>query len=364
MPTASSIPRQTVGKTFLVAVSLLGIGALAQFTAVGWAFYSRFRTAPELVEASSSQQGIGAPIVLGDPFADALIPGEPIKPKPLQQFPYRPVPIVPEAPPPAAPPESRFDELITQARLLRERGDTYTAITRLREALALDGRNAMPLAEIALTYEKMGMSDKAAEHWRKVYDLGENAGVYYAAADAKMKASQAQALLKAMPVATAEPSPETAPSNEAAAAGIPQNAKIGLGSISRQDLPGSSEKKFTLRVPLNAKPRARIDVQDVAIQVFFYDIVAGRTLERTNAEVTTRWSSPPPDWSDGDEEVLEVTYAQLPPAQGEAATDRKFYGYVVRVYYKDALQDTRAEPTRLDQQFPAPRTLAQPDQNP
>jgi hypothetical protein len=160
-----------------------------------------------------------------------------------------------------------------------------------------------------------------------------------------------------------------APVSEAAApagpAAVPQNAKLGLGTISRQDGGGGApDKKFTLRVPLVAKPRARIDVQDVAIQVFFYDLVEGRTVERTNAEVTTRWSSPPADWGDGDEEVLEVTYSQLPPAQGEPPTDRKFYGYVVRVYYKDALQDTRAEPTRLEQQFPAPRTLAQPDPQP
>ncbi len=361
MPTASSIPRQTVGKTFMVAVSLLGIGALAQFSAVSWAFYSRFRTTPNVALNESTSV---APISLGDPFGDQPILGTPMKPKPLLQFPYRPVPIIQEAPA-AAPPESRFDELVAQARTLRDRGDTYTAITRLREAQALDPTDGMPMAEIALTYEKMGMADKAAEHWKKVYDLGEGAGVYYAAADAKLKASQAQAMLKAAPPAAPLAAAESAPIDQAAAeAAVPQNAKLGLGTIARQDISSDSQRaKFTLRVPLIAKPRARIDVQDVAIQVFFYDAVAGRTLERTNAEVTTRWSSPPPDWSDGDEETLEVTYAQPPPAQGDPTNERKFYGYVVRVYYKDALQDARAEPARLDQQFPAPRTLAQPDPN-
>ena len=359
MPIATSIPRQTVGKTFIVAVSLLGIGALAQFAAVSWAFYSRFSTTPDLASSESSQQ-LGAPISLGDPFGDEHVPGEPIKPRPLLQSPYRPVPIVPETP--AQPtPQSRFDELVNQARMLRDRGDTYTAITRLREAMVLDPSKALPLAEIAVTYEKMGMAEKAAEHWKKVYGMGESAGVYFAAAEAKMKATQAQAMLQAMPAPEPEQPTEALPSRSAAPGEIPQNAKLGLASITRQEVSGGPQAKFVLRVPVLAKPKARIDVEDVAIQVFFYDAVDGRALERTSAEVTTRWNNPPADWADGDEEILEVTYAQQPPAQGEPAVDRKFYGYVVRVYYKDALQDSRAEPARLEQQFPAPRTLAQPD---
>lgn len=355
MPIATSIPRQTVGKTFIVAVSLLGVGALAQFVAVGWAFYSRFSTTPDL--AGAETQPLGAPISLGDPFGDDAADSEPIKPQPLLQSPYRPVPIVPETPAPATA-QSRFDELVDQARMLRDRGDTYTAITRLREAMVLDPTKALPLAEIAVTYEKMGMAERAAEHWKKVYDMGESAGVYFAAAEAKMQAAQAQAMT--IPEKTEQPV-EAGPSRTVAPGEIPQNAKLGLSDITRQEISGGPQAKFTLRVPVLAKPRARIDVQDVAIQVFFYDAVDGRAIERTTAEVTTKWNNPPADWADGDEETLEVTYTQVPPAQGEPPADRKFYGYVVRVYYKDALQDSRAEPARLEQQFPAPRTLAQPD---
>jgi hypothetical protein len=242
-------------------------------------------------------------------------------------------------------------------------------VTRFREALALEPQSPLALAEIANTYEKMGAPEKAAEHWRRIYDMGEAAGVYYTAAEAKMKASQAQAILKAMPgtnpqdlAAVAEATRPAPPSPENV--GMFPGSKLGFGDItSREESDPSSLRKMILRVPVRAKPRARIDVNDVTIQVLFYDVLNGKTLEKTNAQVSYRWANPPADWSDDDVEVLEVIYQQLPPDQGEPMENRKFYGYLARVYYKDALQDARAEPARLGQTYQAPRML-QPDSAP
>ncbi|MHA3771396.1 tetratricopeptide repeat protein [Verrucomicrobiota bacterium sgz303538] len=372
MSFASPITRQTVGKTFTVGISVLGVGALLQLSAIGWIFYSRFRTTP-LPTANATVEGSNATRSFDDPFVEdepgsggmPTVTAVPAKPAPTAQFPYKPVPITLEQASAPAPvqPESRFTELIEQARTLRERGDTSTAITRFREALALDPQNPLPLAEIATTFEKVGAADKAAEHWRRIYDMGEAAGVYYTAAEAKMKASQAQAILQTMPKTTpqdlavaAEATRQPAPATESAAT-VP-GSKLGLGDVTRRDeVDPSALQKFTLRVPIRAKPRARIDVRDVTIQVLFYDVINGRTLDKTNAQVSTRWANPPGDWGDDDVETLEVTYTQQPPEQGEPMENRKFYGYIVRIYYKDALLDTRAEPARLNQTFPAPRTL-------
>ena len=38
------------------------------------------------------------------------------------------------------------------------------------------------------------------------------------------------------------------------------------------------------------------------------------------------------------------------------STNRKYLGYIVRIYYNDQLQDKRAEPTKLLNLFPAPNT--------
>ena len=140
---------------------------------------------------------------------------------------------------------------------------------------------------------------------------------------------------------------------------INEGASLGIGIITMDELTDEeSERKFVLRVPLKARPRARVEVRDVVIQVLFYDFVDNKDIVQTSANVNSRWASTPPDWSDGDTEVLEVEYQQ-PKKEGDDANkeSRKYFGYNVRLYYKDELQDSRAEPARLGAQFPAPTTL-------
>jgi hypothetical protein len=384
---ASPITRQTVGRTFITSISILGVGALLQLGAIGWVFYSRFHTTPLPAGPLTASDGAVGTRGFNDPFGDDDAPGAPpgSNPRPViparpvtdSQFAFQPVPIIanqgagPQPDPEPAPEttdNSRFGELIQQARMLRERGDTSTAITRFREALALQPDNPMPTAEIASTYERMAAPEKAAEHWRRIYDMGESAGVYFTAAEAKMKVSQTEALLQAVPTtnvqeleAAAQAAQPTPRSGEAV--GMFPGSRLGFGQLTMREETQPEGKKVTVRVPVRARSKARVDVNDVTIQVIFYDLLNGRTLEKTNAEVSYRWSNPPADWADEDVEVLEVSYLPPPPLQGEPVENRKFYGYLARVYYKDALQDARAEPTKLGQTYPAPRML-QPDSAP
>jgi tetratricopeptide (TPR) repeat protein len=252
-------------------------------------------------------------------------------------------------------PQTRFDELIEQGRALRERGDTSSALIRFREAQTLDPRNPLPIAEAARTYEAMAFYEKAAEQWKRIYDMGETAaGSYYIAADARLKQSQTLALMQAQQNSGAG-------TNDAAVSTTNAGATLGIGIISmEEEADADAERKFVLRAPLRAKPRARVEVRDVVIQVLFYDMVDNKDVVQTNANVNSRWASTPPDWSDGDTEVLEVEYAQAKVDATDAKREaRKYFGYIVRLYYKDELQDSRAEPARLGAQFPAPTTLPQ-----
>ena len=99
--------------------------------------------------------------------------------------------------------QDRFNELVEQAKTLREHGDTYAAVTKLREAQATDPNNPLATAELAMTYEKMGFNEKAAENWNRIYEMGEAAGIYYEAARGRRQATQAQVLRDA--AATAAP---------------------------------------------------------------------------------------------------------------------------------------------------------------
>ncbi len=367
MSAVSPITRQTVGRTFIVAISALGVGAVAQLVVLGWVFYSRFRTTPLPESPAGPTPAIVTPArEFTDPFEEpATAVAAPARP--AMTPPPKPTPI-PQPPPrqtAEATVQDRFNELVEQARMLRERGDTYAAVTRLREAQAMDEKNPLAPAELALTYEKMGFIDRASESWRKVYDMGEVAGIYYAAADGRLKASQAQALKQAQgslpapatPTPTSTVSAPAALSGEGETVGLGPTSKLGLGELKRRDQtdPAASQK-FTLEVPIRAKARARIDVREMIVQVQFFDVVNGRTLDRTSAVTNYKWAAPPADWGDGDVETLEVTYAL--PAMRVADEERKYYGYIASVYYKNALQDFRSDPPALAQRAPPPPKLA------
>jgi hypothetical protein len=87
-------------------------------------------------------------------------------------------------------------------------------------------------------------------------------------------------------------------------------------------------------------------------------MVDGRRIEETAANVKSHWLNPPADWVGSQTEQLDVEY-QLPkpPSAADVIVDRKYYGYIVRVYYKELLQVAVAEPASLAKLHPAPPTV-------
>src|SRR5450631_1506646 len=79
------------------------------------------------------------------------------------------------------------DRLLKDALALREKGDMPNALAKLQEAQAADPKNASVLAELAKTYESMGLIDRSNETWRKVQELGPAAGDQFAIADKRLK---------------------------------------------------------------------------------------------------------------------------------------------------------------------------------
>lgn len=283
-----------------------------------------------------------------DPFesvANTPATSEPIAPPP------KPVPVSSAKLNPQAPPETRYQELVLQGKQLRERGDTGAALVKLREAMALETQNPEAIAEMAVTFERMSLMDKASEQWKRIFDMGSEAGPFYVAAESRMKMSQAQAIAAVQTVQGGE-------SKEGPVSRLKADAALGVGDIVREERPESGGTRFALRVPLKAKRGEKVGVSDVDIHVLFYDLVDGKTPVQTSADVSYRWASSPIDWSTADPETLEVEYSQQPPlATGPKSEKREYHGYVVRVYYKGQLQDLRASPETLNAKFPAPQTL-------
>ena len=282
-----------------------------------------------------------------------------------------------------APSQSLADRLLREGIESRDRGDTTTALARFDEALDSEPNNTAVLEETAKTYESMQLLDRANETWRRIQEMGPSAGAAYEPADRRLK-------LGVPPVTgttesgVAAASVDAAPHNDVG--GNRDGSAMGISEVKTTETPDpDAEKNLTLQIGIKKQPGATIDHTKVKILVEFYDTVGDKDIKLTNADVNYEWLTPKHDWSETNPEVLSVRYVRAKTAGvspesslSEAAAtvrpgqktrgktsaadsgQRKYLGYIIRVYYDDDLQAVQAEPSRLLQHFPpAKSTLAQ-----
>ncbi|NBV32439.1 MAG: hypothetical protein EBR81_01185 [Proteobacteria bacterium] len=236
---------------------------------------------------------------------------------------------------------SAWQDLLEQSRAAGAKGEMENAIRLLELAESQVPQQPAALADIAIQMERCAPPERAINLWSRVHQFGVSAGVYYAAADAKLR------LLNTKTTDAASASNKSDASTN--------SGPLRFGKFISKEIQGSLPERrlFTLSVPVKKIVSEAVQVKDVSIQVQFYDQVNGRMLERTNASLRWKWASAPVDWLDDSIETLNVDYRQS-PGGGE---DRRYFGYVASVYYQDKLLDSRADPVRLGQQYPPPRLL-------
>ncbi|MEI8235135.1 MAG: hypothetical protein WCH57_10685 [Verrucomicrobiota bacterium] len=368
MPAIASLPSLSGTRTFVVTMTLLGVVAMGEMGVLWWRLFGR--SSPPLAAAPAhpaTAQAAAPPLSAPDPAQEQAAAAE----KSLLASLPKPTPTPAPQPTPAQPavtPQSQVAELISMAKDLRDRGDTGTAMMRLRQAQGIFSSYAPIISEMAITYEKMGLTDKAVEQWRRIYEMGERAGIYYAAAEAKLRALQLPG-----------PAPEETTSSRAAAGGLaPDTAGdaatvFSLGKVGTTDDTGTTQpaRRLKLALPILARPGSRVDPRDVVIQVFFYEMLRDGSVVETNASVTSSWvrrvnaagEVQPVDWSTAAPEVLEVAYAQpeFDPRDPRTRERRNYFGYSVRIYYKGVLNAKFADPPRLLTQFIPPSALPSTD---
>lgn len=376
------LPPTRSGRTFFFAAAALGALAGLQLVAFG----------VHLVQAS---RRIGAPTAevalppqtpLAVAPAPALAPTSAptgVAPSPLPAPPSiaRPTPAVAERS------ASNPSDLLDQARQLRQSGDTNSALARLRDAQAIAPDSPMLIAETALTYEAMGLNDRAFEQWQRLYDQGETVGALYYMAEARVHHV-----------------PSTAGSRAAAAAaqeaddGFQESSVLKIVNLALDERSDpDAEKKLALKISVKNKPGFMVDPRRVKIEARFYDLLDGKDVVITNAVTGFAWLTAPVNWANDQTEILETTYlrpkidpaAAATPAPTPAATPapkpsrrgrqskkaaasapeatpapppppvpvRTYLGFSVCLYYNGQLQDQQATPVRLLQQFPPPLTL-------
>ena len=302
---------------------------------------------------------------------------------PAASSPLAPAPAAaqPSVPPVAVlntPPASIVDQLLREGKEFRERGDTTNALARFQEALDSEPDNTAVLQEQAQTYESMQLLDRANDVWRKIKQITPSDSATYALADRRLKVG-----------VTAQPTVEPGggpvegdiPSRKDVG-GNPDGPIMGISDVKAKETSDpDAETNLALEIGIKKESGAAIDHNKVRILVFLYDIVNDKDIRLTDADVSNEWLTSKHDWSDTNPEVLQVRYvraktggalsesslseaaAKVRPGQkGRGSKNsadigqRKYLGYIVRVYYGDDLQAVQAEPARLLQQFPASKS--------
>lgn len=233
-------------------------------------------------------------------------------------------------------------ETVEAARQARRLGDMMAALESLRAADLREPQHPEILGEMGLTYEAMGLHEKARAAWRAVQAMGETeAGGYHTLATSKLEG----AVTEAFP-----------PANHA--------VSLGACQVRREPQKAGAGERVTVRVPILAVPGAVIDPSQMDIHVFLFEqINDGERIEQVRAEEPLQnWISEPVDWSDANGETLDITYDLTAPTPEELRNigQRKFHGYIVKLFYQNQLVGEQAQPPNLHN-FPPRNGPSGPD---
>ena len=111
----------------------------------------------------------------------------------------------------------------------------------------------------------------------------------------------------------------------------------------------NAQTHFTLKI--GVKPRPGTQNGDVVIIVSFYDLTRDNKMKPTDARTGYNWLTSTRDWTDASPKFLAATYVR-PKTHMPAAEERRYGGFIVRVYFDGQLQDSRATPPELLTLFP------------
>lgn len=218
-----------------------------------------------------------------------------------------------------------IEQMIDAGSESRASGDMLGALDQFRQAEAILPEHPRILAEIAATSQGLGMAPRAALYWERILAMGpETGGPWFEIAQAELSGERG-APMKAPPI-------------------------LRLGRVSAaRDQTVTQGEKVVLSVTVEADPVARPNPNEMAMAVYFYDLVDGDTPEASTADTAQEFPSPPYDWRDGGRETIEVTYHQpeFTEEQQRELGERAYYGYIIELYYRDELQDTAAFPPDL-----------------
>lgn len=304
-----------VGTTFIVAASLLGLAAVAQLVAILVYFGPGFSPASQPVAAVE-------PVSAPEPGPREVAPAPTQDPAEFD----------------AAAQQVRLEELMREIDVLEKGSTPDAALIPLEEAVNLQPRNPELLNRLASLHERLGQIELAQGVWKSLLDLGPDAGRFLDVAEIRLR------LLR--PEAAAEAGGRELRDQ----IGLQPGSSLGVVDLTVKDSPDDGTKD--LRIAVKARPGEPIDGRDVRINVTFYEMMNGEVIP-TTSRVQSLWFTTPVDWKDEGIEILEVKY-EVPRLGPDGGPPPDYYGYMVNIYHRGQLQETRADPIDLQELFPPP----------
>jgi hypothetical protein len=133
--------------------------------------------------------------------------------------------------------------------------------------------------------------------------------------------------------------------------GVSNNSILAITETTLTETTDPDAKNhFTLKVGVKPRPGTQ-NGHVVRISVSFYDLTKDNKMQPTIAQVGYNWLTSARDWTDATPKFLAATYVR-PTSQPPSSDERRYGGFIVRVYFDGKLQDSRARPAELLTLFP------------
>ncbi len=265
-------------------------------------------------------------------------------------------PAAPAAPvAPDAASAQKANSLMAEADEFRAKGNFRGALEAVTEADRLVPNRPGILLQMASDQASLGATAEATALLKRIVALPAPADPAEAGFVAQARAALAQISNADAPPTTADAPPTVTPDKAGAGVrdevGIPIGSVMGIVSVQLVE-PKPGQK--SLRVATKASTEEKIDPMKFSATVDFYEQDDSGQIQHADAR-QTEWMSRPVNWAKGEPELFQTAY-QPPAADRGDLPPVQYHGYVVAIYYNGELQDSRAEPVSLLEQFPPPLT--------
>ncbi|GAB4240118.1 MAG: hypothetical protein OHK005_02050 [Candidatus Methylacidiphilales bacterium] len=315
-------------KTYAVAIYVVGLFVLMQLVALGLAFWVRQNVTIEKVGPALSKEAVAVvtPVKEGSENQKS---SQPLEASPLDARPEGRLSL-----PPGNAVDQQVSQLNEDSRLFRRNSDFSMAEVALRQALDLKPNDLMTLTNYAMLEEARGNRKEALGRWNQVIATAPED-------DPTIRLARERAILLEEALRLEA---EARKREEALLEGI--DRRITVVDVRTEpdplpEFPVEIQRDFLLK---SANRKIPVDASKLRVQVFVYDQIGGGRLEPAKIEAT--FLSGQPDFNRPEGETLRTTYRTNPDEP-----ERKYYGYIVRVFYDNQLQYQRAEPRSLLELF-------------